>query len=252
MRPTSLFALLFTLFTFITPLSAADSPAPYSEFRLYQVVPGKLEAVLERFRDKIEPLYKKHQIRALGYWTNVLTPEKPIFLYLLSDSSQESLASKMKAFAEDPEFKKAYAESTQKHGPTVEKIETFKVNPLDLPAEAAPNSIQMSRTFEFRHYIVTPGRMNDYIQNYKEHRTALFSKHGLSNYGYWQSADPGQPDSFFMMLTHTSVDAINKAKAAYHADPAWNEAVKPLDKAGPPTKSVVSIMLKAVDFSPVK
>ena len=52
----------------VVPTNAAPSPA-YYELRVYTVTSNKLDGVLERFRDTVDPVRRKHGITTLGYWS---------------------------------------------------------------------------------------------------------------------------------------------------------------------------------------
>ena len=39
------------------------------ELRVYQPVPGQMPKLLARFRDKLLPIWEKHGIRPIGFWT---------------------------------------------------------------------------------------------------------------------------------------------------------------------------------------
>ena len=113
--------------------SAEHSPAlQYYELRIYEVSSNKLDAVLERFHDTVEPVRRKHDIQTLGYWT-AQTTNGVRFIYLLAAPSKEKLKEQEKAFRNDPQFKEGYAASNRKYGKTVDKITTL---PLLVPAEA--------------------------------------------------------------------------------------------------------------------
>ena len=64
MRHVLRIALL--VFAFTTVSRAANR---YHELRIYTVTSNKMDAVLERFRDTVEPVRRKHSIQTIGYWT---------------------------------------------------------------------------------------------------------------------------------------------------------------------------------------
>ena len=107
-----------------TGLRAASSPemGAYYELRLYTVTSNKMEGVLERFRETVEPVRQKHGIKTVGYWSAPGTTNGGTFAYLLSAASREDLQKREKAFGSDLQFKEGYAASNKKHGKTVDKI----------------------------------------------------------------------------------------------------------------------------------
>ena len=42
------------------------------ELRVYQPVPGQMPKLLARFRDKLLPIWERHGIRPIGFWTTVV------------------------------------------------------------------------------------------------------------------------------------------------------------------------------------
>ena len=41
------------------------------ELRVYQPVPGQMPKLLARFRDKLLPIWERHGIRPIGFWTTL-------------------------------------------------------------------------------------------------------------------------------------------------------------------------------------
>ena len=42
------------------------------ELRVYQPVPGQMPKPLARFRDKLLPIWERHGIRPIGFWTTLV------------------------------------------------------------------------------------------------------------------------------------------------------------------------------------
>ena len=59
------------------------------ELRVYQPVPGRMPALLARFRDKTVAIWEKHGIRAVGFWTTLIGESSNKLTYMLA---WESLA----------------------------------------------------------------------------------------------------------------------------------------------------------------
>jgi hypothetical protein len=118
---------------------AADEPkkAPASgqrvfELRTYHTHPGKLADLHKRFREHTCRLFQKHGIELVGFW--VPQDEKDgkadKLVYILAFPSREAAKASWKAFSDDPEWKKVYAES-HKDGPIVAKVESIYLDPTD-------------------------------------------------------------------------------------------------------------------------
>ncbi len=104
------------------------------ELRTYYAAPGKMADLHARFRDHTCKLFEKHGMTIVGFWS----PEKPEeaekkLIYILAFPSKEAKEKAWKAFQDDPEWKKARAES-EKNGKLVDKVESVLMNPTDYSA----------------------------------------------------------------------------------------------------------------------
>ena len=73
------------------------------ELRIYTAHPGKMGALMARFRNHTVKLFEKHGITNVGYWTNTIGGRSDELWYILGF---EDLAQRDKAwreFAADPE-----------------------------------------------------------------------------------------------------------------------------------------------------
>ena len=131
-----IFLLSLLLSAMACPLMAADSTnAPASpsvakdsrcfELRTYYAAPGKLEALNARFRDHTCALFKKHGMEIVGFWmpTDKEQGAENKLVYLLAHKSRVAAKKSFADFGNDPEWKKARAES-EKDGKLTEKVES--------------------------------------------------------------------------------------------------------------------------------
>lgn len=115
--------------SFAVPLaaSAADradqSPAgKVYELRTYIANPGKLDALNARFRNHTCKLFQKHGVELVGFWTPAEGEEADnTLIYMVAFPSEEAQKKAWQAFREDPEWKKAKAES-EKDGVLVKQV----------------------------------------------------------------------------------------------------------------------------------
>ena len=104
------------------------------ELRIYQVVPGKLDSLVARFRDYTDKLFAKHGINSIAYWTALDEPVKSsTFFYILEHPSREAAAANWKAFQDDPEWKTVKAKS-EENGKLAEKIDSTFLTLTDFPS----------------------------------------------------------------------------------------------------------------------
>lgn len=92
------------------------------ELRIYRAMPGRMPALLSRFREDTLRIFERHGIRSIAYWTNAIGGRNDELWYILAF---DDLAHRDRAWAEfraDVEWQQVAA-STQAEGPLVEHIE---------------------------------------------------------------------------------------------------------------------------------
>ena len=89
------------------------------EMRVYYCAPGRLAALNKRFADVTLKLWKKHGIRQVGFFTDVIGDNNQKLTYLLAWESLAEREKKWNAFASDPAWIKDRTES-EKDGIIVE------------------------------------------------------------------------------------------------------------------------------------
>ena len=98
-----------------------SSPRVY-ELRTYHAAPGKLDALLARFRNHTTTLFARHGMGQFGYW--VPTEKKDgageTLIYILRHKSNEASIESFKQFRADPEWIKVKSESEANGALTVE------------------------------------------------------------------------------------------------------------------------------------
>jgi hypothetical protein len=94
------------------------------ELRIYHAAPGKLDALLARFRDHTVAIFSRHGMKSVAYWTPVDEPQKSnTLIYILQHPSRAAVEANWKAFRDDPEWKSVSAKS-EENGKLVEKVDS--------------------------------------------------------------------------------------------------------------------------------
>jgi hypothetical protein len=131
-RADSVF-LKATDFSPLVEPKAAATPHVF-ELRTYKAAPGKLDALLTRFRDHTTTLFAKHGMSQFGYWL----PTEPkdgageTLIYILAHKSREAAESSFKAFRADPDWVKAKADSEVDGSLTVKDgVQSLLMAPTD-------------------------------------------------------------------------------------------------------------------------
>jgi len=101
------------------------------EIRTYTTEPGKLDALLARFRDHTSTLFEKHGIENIGYWTPADEPHsQDTLIYIVAHPSRDAAKQNWEAFINDPEWHKA-RDASEAAGRIVTKVESVYMNPTD-------------------------------------------------------------------------------------------------------------------------
>ena len=98
------------------------------ELRIYHCVPGRLQALLNRFDTITLKLWEKHGIRQAGFWTMLVGDSNQDLYYLLEWESLAEREEKWNKFAADPEWLEKRAE-TEKDGQIVAKVVNYMLQP---------------------------------------------------------------------------------------------------------------------------
>lgn len=103
------------------------------EMRVYHCLPGRLPALLERFRQTTLGFFEKHGIEQIGFWTTAVGQSNHTLTYLLRWDNLAERQSRWDAFQADAEWieKRAASERQQ---PIVERIENSFLTPTDFSA----------------------------------------------------------------------------------------------------------------------
>ena len=101
------------------------------ELRTYHTLPGRLDALIARFRDHTTKLFEKHGMRNVGYWVPADAPaSQNTLIYVLEHDSRDAAKKSWDDFQNDPEWKKV-RDASEAEGKIVEKIDDVYMTPTD-------------------------------------------------------------------------------------------------------------------------
>ena len=102
------------------------------EFRAYYAMPGKKQAVLDRFARYTMALFERHGIEVVGFWETEIGESGEI-AYICRYESLEARQQAWAGFRADPEWQEA-VRITEAAGPIVERV----VNKIWKPVPFSP------------------------------------------------------------------------------------------------------------------
>ena len=118
-----------TLVMAFTSLAKSNASRHVYELRMYHVNEGKMDALIVRFGDHTDGIFKRHNMKSIGYWVPEDAPHSQnLFIYVLEHPSREEARKNWEAFQADPEWKKVKAES-EVQGALASHIESYFMDP---------------------------------------------------------------------------------------------------------------------------
>ena len=110
-----------------------DSQHVY-ELRMYHVNEGKMDALIARFGDHTDAIFRRHNMKSVGFWRPEEAPySQNLFVYILEHPSREEARKNWAAFQADPEWKKVKAES-ETNGALANHIDSYFMDPTSFSA----------------------------------------------------------------------------------------------------------------------
>ncbi len=106
-----------------------------------------------------------------------------------------------------------------------------------------------SLCYEIRIYTCEKGKLNDLLRRFRNHTTALFEKHGMTNLGYFTPIDNTE-EKLYYVLSYPSFAKRNAAFDAFRKDSAWINVRNDSEKNGKIVAKVESIFLRETPYSP--
>jgi NIPSNAP len=102
------------------------------ELRTYVAAPGKLDALLARFRDHTTALFEKHGIANIGYWVATDDDGKPTetLIYLVAHTSRETAKESWATFQADPDWIAA-KDASEVDGRLTASVTSVYLDPTD-------------------------------------------------------------------------------------------------------------------------
>ena len=141
-RPTLILVIAFLAICFSATNGIAQQPAAQAssgaeqvfELRTYTTHPGRLDALIRRFRDHTTRLFEKHGMVNIGYWVPQDEPlSENTLIYVLSHADRDGATESWSGFGSDPEWREA-RDASQADGPIVISVDRVFMDPTDFSA----------------------------------------------------------------------------------------------------------------------
>src|ERR1700730_6737003 len=104
------------------------------ELRMYHVNEGKMDALIARFGDHTNAIFRRHNMKSIGFWRPEDAPySQNLFVYILDHPTREEARKNWAAFQADPEWKKVKADS-ETNGALANHIDSYFMDPTSFSA----------------------------------------------------------------------------------------------------------------------
>jgi hypothetical protein len=245
-----LFSLLL-LSTFFFASFAQKADTRYYELRIYYCHPGRLDALVERFRNHTMGFFEKHGMENIGYWLPTDNKENALY-YVLAYPSKQARDASWKAFTSDPGWKEA-ARQSEESGKIVAKVSSVFMNAAAFTPPIKASQTGTERIFELRTYYCLPGKLTNLNRRFTDHTLKMFKKHNITSIAYWTAVDTTAPPSKLVyLIAYPNAAEAKTSWAAFLADPVWVKAKAESEKDGKIVEKVESVFLKPLDYSKIK
>lgn len=98
------------------------------ELRYYEVAPGKMQALNDRFANHTTKIFPRHGIKVIGFWTEMIgTSNELVYMLAFDDLGHREKA--WASFQADQEWQRVRAESERDTGPLVTRIRNVILQP---------------------------------------------------------------------------------------------------------------------------
>ncbi|MEO1018813.1 MAG: NIPSNAP family protein [Pseudomonadota bacterium] len=208
------------------------------EARTYYSIGGKIGALNERMATRVLPIFARHGIEALGYWTEVIGEGNKLF-YILRYRDVADREARWGAFQDDPDLHALRREPV---------LLDYTENRLMRLTGYSPAPKTTDPVVEIRIYDTLPGKMQALNDRFANHTLGLFERHGIRSIGYWTEV-VGTGNRLFYMVGYPDVGARQRAWDAFLGDPEWQRSRADSEADGPILRKVQSSILTRLPMS---
>lgn len=248
-----LIVLVFLIVASFTIQAQSDANTRLYELRTYYASEGKLQDLINRFRQHTFTYFYTYNMRLEGFWLPQEENKENKLVYLLSYPSREARDKSWKEFMADESWISVMKKSAV-NGEIVAKVENVFLKTTDF----SPNNMKTvgDRVFELRTYKATPNHLPNLMSRFRDHTVKLFENYGMTNIMYWNPTDKeqGSEDMLIYFLAHKSKQEGLASFKSFGGSPEWQAVKKASEEkaGGPLTVYVKSEYMIPAEFSPLK
>lgn len=227
-----------------------NNDSRFYELRTYYTNEGKLDNLVDRFKDHTIKIFENNGMENIGYWLPIDNKDQTL-VYILAYPDKDARDKSWKGFMADPDWKAAYSASIT-DGNLVKKVVSKYMTPTDF-SPMVKSSNKGNRVFEMRTYFPNPGKLENLMTRFRDHTLDIFESHQMENIAYWETeANDDVPATLVYILAYESENARKSAWSAFVKDPEWIKTKSDSEVNGGLVERVESIMLAPLPYSKIK
>ena len=237
-----------------SPRMARVDEGPVYELRIYDAAEDRLGHLIKRFKLHTDKLFKKHHMEPVGYWLPIhgTAKEKRRFIYILKHQSRYAAYKNWNAFTHDPEWKRGVLEQPEFQRLLSQRPTSIFMTLNDYSKKVPTLSNKVGGIYELRTYTTAENKLAALNARFANHTAKIFTKHGMSNVGYWTPYDhPESKNTLIYLIKHESREKADINWRAFSQDSDWKQVARDSQRQGKLLKrNPERLYLKPLDFSP--
>ena len=227
------------------------------ELRKYEVMPGKMPTLLNRFGSFTVQKWQEYGFHLVGFWTPGFGGPNNQLVYIWGWESYEERTAKVGAWRASPERIKKW-EETEKDGPLVRRVNNMLMEPtafcqIEKGIAYGPDAAgRAPYLFELREYDAMAGKLSAVVNRFGGFTIDCFASHGFRQVGYWTPRMGGNDHQLIYMLAWQSYEERMHAFGEFREDKERQRVFAESERNGVLVERVVNTMLEPTAFSPIR
>ena len=190
----------------------------------------------------------------VGYWLPIhgTAKEKRRFIYILKHQSRYAAYKNWNTFTHDPEWKRGVLDQPEFQRLLSQRPTSIFMTLNDYSKKVPTLSNKVGGIYELRTYTTAENKLAALNARFANHTAKIFTKHGMSNVGYWTPYDhPESKNTLIYLIKHESREKADINWRAFSQDSDWKQVARDSQRQGKLLKrNPEKLYLKPLDFSP--
>ncbi|MDA2931248.1 NIPSNAP family protein, partial [Acidobacteria bacterium AH-259-O06] len=218
-------------------LPADAKKTPYYELTFFKMHAGSQGGRMNAWaKDTLLPLADKYKLGPVGFFRLAIGPDTPQLVMLIEHSGWAEVQSRWRALLGDPQWASGLAKLEQGNEPPFDRAESRLLRATDYspPLSQAVGKSKTPRVFEFRVYhSPTLTQLKALHERFSGPEIKIFHRSGIHPILYADTEFGPDVPNLTYLTPFDSLEAREKAWAAFGADPEWRKVrAESIKKAG--------------------